>query len=117
MAAKLDSLLGINEDQDGSAKALVPVLLPVALEQTYDYVAPEGTVPEPGAFYVVPFGAQHRIGVVWDTRAGAGERPPDPKKLKALLEPLDVPPLPVESMRFAEWISSTRWRRSAWCCA
>ena len=34
-AAYLDSLLGINEEQDGGAKALVPVLLPVALEQTY----------------------------------------------------------------------------------
>ena len=36
---------------------------------------------------------------------GGGERPADPKKLKALLEPLDVPPLPAESMRFAEWIA------------
>jgi primosomal protein N' (replication factor Y) len=101
----LDSLLGINVESEREAKALVPVLLPVALEQTYDYVVPAGHSPEPGAFYVVPFGAQHRIGVVWDTRVGAGERPADPKKLKALLEPLDVPPLPAESMRFAEWIA------------
>lgn len=100
----MDSLLGINEEQDGGAKALVPVLLPVALEQTYDYLVPAGAEPQPGSFFIVPFGAQHRIGVVWDTRAGA-ERPADPKKLKALLERLDVPPLPPESMRFAEWIA------------
>lgn len=101
----MDSLLGINEESAREAKALVPVLLPVALEQTYDYIVPTGHSPEPGSFYVVPFGAQHRIGVVWDTRVGGGERPADPKKLKALLEPLDVPPLPAESMRFAEWIA------------
>jgi primosomal protein N' (replication factor Y) len=101
----LDSLLGINEESEREAKALVPVLLPVALEQTYDYVVPEGQSPQPGSFYLVPFGAQHRIGVVWDTRVGGGERPADPKKLKALLEPLDVPSLPAESMRFVEWIS------------
>ncbi len=101
----MDSLLGINEESEREAKALVPVLLPVALEQTYDYVVPEGQSPQPGSFYLVPFGAQHRIGVVWDTRVGGGERPADPKKLKALLEPLDVPSLPAESMRFVEWIS------------
>ena len=44
----------------------VPVLLPVALDQTYDYLAPPGVTAYPGAFVLVPFGPQMRIGIIWD---------------------------------------------------
>lgn len=75
------------------------------LDQTYDYLVPAGLAIEPGAFVLVPFGAQTRIGVVWDAPLGGSDRPIDPKKMKALTERLDVPPLPLSSLRFAEWIA------------
>jgi primosomal protein N' (replication factor Y) len=82
----------------------VPVLLPVALDQTYDYLAPDGVAAAPGAFVVVPFGPQNRIGVVWD-RALGSDKPVDEKKMKSVIACLDVPPLPEISLRFAEWIA------------
>jgi primosomal protein N' (replication factor Y) len=88
-----------------AAEGRVPVLMPVALDQTYDYAVPAGMALEAGAFVLVPFGSQTRIGVVWDRPLDAEARPVDPKKLKAVAERLDVPCLPVASMRFAEWVS------------
>ena len=89
----------------------VSVVLPVSLETSYDYLVPADITVEPGAFVMVPFGNQQRIGVIWDrpdeTAGIAGEaRPPiDPARLKNLIARLDVPPLPAVSMRFAEWIA------------
>ena len=85
--------------------ATVPVLLPVALDQTYDYLLPAGTALEAGSFIMVPFGPQTRIGVVWDHALGANEKPFNLKKMKTVTGVIDVPPLPILSMRFAEWIS------------
>ena len=82
----------------------VPVLLPVALDQTYDYLVPPGLDVSPGEFVHVPFGPQHRLGIVWDRHVGP-DLPVDPKKLKAIIQTLDVPALPELSLRFAEWIS------------
>ncbi len=82
----------------------VPVVLPVALDQSYDYLLGEEGPVAPGAFVLVPFGPQVRIGVVWDEPVGL-QKPVAPAKLKALAGQVDVPALPVESMRFAEWIS------------
>ncbi len=94
-------------DQQPPEAALVPVVLPVALDQTYDYRLPEGDdIPpiEPGAFVVVPFGPQRRIGVVWDRPLGE-QKPVEAKKIKAIDHLLAVPPLPQISLRFAEWIA------------
>jgi primosomal protein N' (replication factor Y) len=88
-----------------AAEGRVPVLMPVALDQTYDYAVPAGLALEPGAFVLVPFGSQTRIGVVWDRQLDAEARPVDPKKLKAVADRLDVPSLPAASMRFAEWVA------------
>lgn len=85
----------------------MPVMLPVALDQTYDYRMPEGEAAgglRPGAFVLVPFGPQRRIGVVWDRAVGEG-KPVAPGKLKTIDCLLDVPPLPEISLRFAEWIA------------
>ncbi len=102
----------------GEAGGRVPVLLPVALDQTYDYAVPAGLALEPGAFVLVPFGPQTRIGVVWDRAielpaAGEGDdaAPPPkrkksgPLKLKTIDSRLDAPPLPLIALRFAEWIA------------
>jgi primosomal protein N' (replication factor Y) len=82
----------------------VPVLIPVALDQTYDYLVPDGLEVAAGDFVLVPFGAQTRLGVVWDKLLGAQPDKP-PKKMKAIVERLDVPALPELSRRFTEWIA------------
>jgi primosomal protein N' (replication factor Y) len=103
----LDSLLGLNDKEDAAAQGPVPVVLPGApLDQTYDYLVPRGLETEPGCFVLVPFGAQTRIGVVWDGPLGGSDKPVDPKKMKAVSERLDVPSLPIAGLRFAEWIAS-----------
>ena len=94
------------ENETQAEPALVPVLLPVALDQTYDYAVPREIAAEAGAFVLVPFGAQTRIGVVWDRQlGGASGKPVDAKKIKRVTARLDVPSLPEASMRFAEWIA------------
>ena len=65
----------------------VPVLLPVALDQTYDYLLPDGCRAGPGAFVLVPFGPQTRIGVVWDGPVGEGGKPVADKKLEVITGP------------------------------
>ena len=82
----------------------VPILLPVALDQTYDYLVPPGLELVPGMFVHVPFGPQHRLGIVWDKALGP-DKPIDEAKLKAVIQTLDVPPLPAETLKFAEWIA------------
>lgn len=81
------------------------MLLPVALDQTYDYFVTEGEeAPAPGSFVLVPFGQQSRIGIVWYQAVGEGKAV-NPAKMKAIDSALDVPPLPLISMQFAEWIA------------
>jgi primosomal protein N' (replication factor Y) len=101
----LEGLLDFDGKAAGFARDRVPVLLPVALDQTYDYLVPSHVAAEPGSFVLVPFGPQVRIGIVWDQPVGEPGKTVDPKKLKALTERLDVPPLPIPSLRFAEWVA------------
>ncbi|HEU0159592.1 MAG TPA: primosomal protein N' [Hyphomicrobiaceae bacterium] len=97
--------------EDGPASAgvggpAVPVLLPVALDQTYDYLPPLDGEVRPGAFVLVPFGAQTRIGLIWDRPPDAAGAAAANKKLKRITQILpDVPPLPSLSLRFAEWVA------------
>jgi primosomal protein N' (replication factor Y) len=105
MAAQSESLLDSLEGSGRAARPRAPVVLAVALDQSYDYLVPEGLELEPGAFVLVPFGPQSRIGVVWDTPVGEPGSAVDPKKLKTISGRLDVPPLPLTSLRFAEWIA------------
>jgi len=100
----LDSLLEILDNGAPSGARSVPVLMPVALDQTYDYLVPDGVEVPPGSFVLVPFGPQTRIGIVWDGQRGDGKAV-DPKKLKSLTSLIDAPPLPEISMRFAEWVA------------
>jgi primosomal protein N' (replication factor Y) len=99
-------MLDDGRPQPAAVKGRVPVLMPVALDQTYDYLLPAGVEAEPGSFVVAPFGRQSRIGIVWDRAFGEGGKPVADKKLKAITELLaDVPPLPPISLRFAEWMA------------
>jgi primosomal protein N' (replication factor Y) len=101
----LNSLLDLEPNETAASTRLVPVLLPVALDQTYDYLAPDGDEIAPGAFVLVPFGPQTRIGIVWDKAVGEPAKPVAPKKLKTIAAVLDAPPLPALSLRFAEWLA------------
>lgn len=105
MTAQLHTLLDPLETEARSAPLLAPVVLAVALDQTYDYLVPDGLELEPGCFVLVPFGPQSRIGVVWDRAIGEPGKAVDRKKLKTVTGRLDVPPLPPISLRFAEWIA------------
>ncbi len=101
----MDSLFDNTANATTGPGRTVPVLLPVALDQTYDYAVPAGLDIEPGAFVLVPFGPQSRVGVVWDGPLGEPGKPIDPKKLKTITACLDAPALPLASLRFAEWIA------------
>ncbi len=102
LLAKLDEGRG---PQPG-ALARVPVVMPVALDQTYDYALPPGIEAPPGTYVMVPFGPQSRIGIVWDAPAGEQGKPISDKKLKAISQALtEIPPLPALSLRFAEWVA------------
>ncbi len=96
------------DDQDG-AQGLrpplrVPVLLPLPLGGTYDYLSPPGLALEPGACVKVPLGRRDLVGVVWD---GAGDpESVDSKRLKAVQERFDVPPLPAVQRRFIDWVAA-----------
>jgi len=105
MTSQLDSLLDKPAADEGAARRRVPVVLTVALDQTYDYLLPEGIEAEPGSFVLVPFGPQSRIGVVWDGPVGEPGKAIEPNKLKTIAGRLDAPPLPPLSLKFAEWIA------------
>lgn len=97
--------MGNSAAQPGQTPAeTVPVVLPVALGQSYDYLLPDGVAVAAGDFVLVPFGPQNRIGIVWDKPVGA-QKPVDPKKLKTIAHRLDAPSLPAIQMRFAEWVA------------
>ena len=100
----LDSLLGPQASTAIGGRRRVPVLLPVALDTTYDYALPADIEAPPGSFVAVPFGTQQRLGVVWDRPDEAAGTVAE-TKLKAIDRCLDVPPLPEISLRFVEWMA------------
>lgn len=57
-----------------------------------DYKLPAGIEAGPGSIVVVPLGPRKITGVVWDETVFPAD-PVDPKKLRAVYEVLDVPPL------------------------
>ncbi|MDH5748446.1 MAG: primosomal protein N', partial [Rhodospirillales bacterium] len=80
----------------------VSVLLPLPLSGAYDYRVPEGMELGAGDFVTVPLGARIATGVVW----GEGSGDVADKKLKEVLIRLETPPLPLESLRFVDWVSA-----------
>jgi primosomal protein N' (replication factor Y) len=81
----LESLLAKLDEGRGPAPGAlprVPVVMPVALDQTYDYALPPGIEAPPGTYVAVPFGPQSRIGIVWDGPAGEQGKPISDKRRK-----------------------------------
>ncbi|NQX79723.1 MAG: primosomal protein N', partial [Hyphomicrobiaceae bacterium] len=90
---------------DAKAKQqYVSVVLPFAIDRSYDYLVGEIGTVAPGTFVLVPLGTQIRTAVVWDSPVGI-QKPVQSAKLKQIAGKIDIPRLPIISMRFAEWIS------------
>ncbi|MCW5699516.1 MAG: primosomal protein N', partial [Rhodospirillales bacterium] len=78
------------------------MLLPLPLFEKFDYrVGGERGVRD-GDYVLVPFGGRNAIGVVW----GSGEGTIEDAKLKTVLRVFDVPPMPLVSRRFVEWVAA-----------
>ena len=74
------------------SRETVSVLVPVPVDEPFDYAVPDGAaVPPPGSFVRVPFGRQEQVGVVWH-RPGSSRVPLE--RLKPLLQVLDAAPMP-----------------------
>jgi primosomal protein N' (replication factor Y) len=93
--------LALDEPETAPVRA-VPVLVPLALDEAYDYALEEGDAPPPGTFVRVPLGSARRIGVVWGA-ARAADVPA--RKLKSVIEVLEAPPLPGVARRLVEWVA------------
>ncbi len=97
-------LLGYQDPLEiAAARDTVPVLLPLALDSTYDYLLPPGEALQPGDFVLVPIGPRKEVGVVWERDENA--KPVDPRKLKAVIDRFELPPLPEAARRFADWVA------------
>jgi primosomal protein N' (replication factor Y) (superfamily II helicase) len=85
-------------------KRVVDVLVPVALDRTYSYRAPEALALTPGDIVSVPLGAREATAVVW------AENPkPNPRldnRLKDIEEKLELPPLKGELRSFVDWVAN-----------
>jgi primosomal protein N' (replication factor Y) len=79
-----------------------PVLVPMPAERPYTYAVPDDMNVVPGSIVRVPLGPREVAGIVWDSDAD----PVDPKKLKAISEVFDCPPIDHDTRRFVDWISA-----------
>lgn len=86
---------------------VVPVLVPVPVDEPFDYLVPAdaGPAPAPGRFVRVPFGRQEEVvGVVWPRR-GPSARRVDPARLRHLGGVLDAPPMPPSLLALIEHLA------------
>ncbi len=84
--------------------ATVPVLLPLPLDEPFDYALPDGLDLPPGTFVEVPFGPRHVIGVVWDQ--AISERVAD-LRLKSVRRRIDAPPMAPGLRQLVSHIAAT----------
>ena len=77
------------------------VLLPLPLGDGYDYLPIDGTDTPAGAIVDVPLSKKQVFGVVWD--AGNGKVPVN--KLKPIIAPYNLPPLPIATRQFVDWVA------------
>ncbi len=79
----------------------VQVLLPLALDDAYTYLVPEGMVLGEGDYVRVPLGPRQVIGVVW----AVGGDTPDSAKLRAVSEKFPAPAMPDLHRQFIGWVA------------
>ena len=88
------------------------VLIPLPLPRPYDYHVPDNIKLAAGDFVCVPLGPRRQAGVVWamrqDDKATETVAPANkPKrKLKAIIEKYDAPPLSTELRDFVDWVAA-----------
>ncbi len=79
--------------------SVVPVLVPMPAERPYSYMVPEGMRVQPGSIVRVPLGPREVAGIVYDGATDAV----DAKKLRAISQVFDCPPVDSEMLRFMRW--------------
>lgn len=82
---------------------IVGVLLPLPFHDVFDYKVEDGEEVCLGSMVRVPWGREQQIGVVW--KIGRSSKLED-KKIKAILEVFDYPPLSEELRKFINFIAS-----------
>ncbi len=83
------------------------VLIPLPVPEAFDYEVPEGLALARGEQVAVPLGPRLVRGVVAEVRETTGSN----RRLRAVAERLDEPPLPERTVDFVEW--AARWTLSA----
>ena len=78
---------------------IAEILIPLALDQTYSYAIPAELDLQPGDVVAVPLGTKSRVGVVWETRAGAGGN------FKAVEGKVEAPPMRPALRRLVDFIA------------
>ena len=80
------------------------ILLPVAVDQVFDFSLAPGIAVTRGMFVSVPFRGRQSgtTGVVW----GPGDSTVSASKLKPVFEVLDLAPLPAELVEFVSWVAA-----------
>jgi primosomal protein N' (replication factor Y) (superfamily II helicase) len=89
---------------EAAAATTVSVLLPLPLDEPFDYARPAGQDLPPGSFVEVPFGPRLMIGVVWDDASSAQVAD---LRLKAVRRRLDAPPMPQALRHLVRHIAAT----------
>jgi primosomal protein N' (replication factor Y) len=92
--------------------ATVRVLVPLPLDEPFDYEVPAAWPLAPGDLVEVPFGPRQLIGVVWDAGPAPEVRPARrpvtrPANLKAVTRRLAAPPLPAALRRLVDHVAAT----------
>ena len=91
------------QDRDAApsppSSARVAVLLPLPVDDVYDYALPEGIAAAPGRFVRVPFRGREATGVVWGDGLGGVAA----ARLKTVATVLDAPPMAAPLRRLVDW--------------
>ena len=105
MASPVDDLFAGSDPRPAPARpAVVPVVVPVALDTAYSYRVPRDLDVAPGSIVEVPLGPRKVLGVVWDEEGGAGLRVGD-NRLREIERTFDCPPVSPGLRRFVDRLS------------
>ncbi len=70
----------------------------------FDYKLPDGVDAPPGSIVVVPLGPRRMLGAVWDEHVFPAD-PIEAKRLRAIYEVVDTPPLKAELRQLVDWVA------------
>ncbi|WP_245883993.1 primosomal protein N' [Hartmannibacter diazotrophicus] len=96
-------LFGQTDSNNPSATpTIAEILTPVALDQTYSYLVPEGMTVRPGSIVIVPLGPRKVIGAVWSV-GGTSSVPA--KKLRPIELVFSIAPLSDTLRELLDWVA------------